>query len=145
MQLFSDELDIWLRHRFGYRARLTYQGMSNTVDARRVKVGVYLRLVKQSIEGHEWSSNTLVIARIEFRERHKGHGRALLRFLVTQAERFGYDKIAIECASEDIGIQSFCAKFFFDQPTSQRRNSNWIASVEHVSHELGRAGIDLMV
>lgn len=144
IELFADELDIWLRQRFDYRARLAYRGMSNTVDTRRVKVGLYLRLVTHSVEGHEWPSNTLVIAKIEFRERHKGHGRALLRFLVTQAERFGYDKIAVECASEDIGIQSFCAKFFFDQPTSPRRNSNWIASVEHVSHELGRARIDLM-
>ncbi|MET0964195.1 MAG: hypothetical protein ABWY05_15470, partial [Noviherbaspirillum sp.] len=57
----------------------------------------------------------------------------MLRFLLTQAERCAYDKITVECASDDIGIQSFCAKFFFDQPTSPRRNSNWIAAVEHVS------------
>jgi GNAT superfamily N-acetyltransferase len=133
IELFADELDSWLRHRFHYRARLTHSGMNGTVDARRAKVGLYLRLITRSIEGYPWPANTLVIARVEFRERHKGHGRALLQFLLTQAERFRYDKIAVECASDDIGIQSFCAKFFFDQPTSPRRNSNWIATVEHIS------------
>jgi GNAT superfamily N-acetyltransferase len=133
IELFADELDSWLRHRFHYRARLTHCGMSGTVRARRAKVDLYLRLITHSIKGVPWPANTLVIARIEFRERHKGHGRAFLRFLLAQAERFGYDKIAVECTSDDIGIQSFCAKFFFDQPTSPRRNSNWIAAVEHVS------------
>jgi GNAT superfamily N-acetyltransferase len=136
IEWFADELDGWLRHRFDYRARLTHPGMSNSVVALRVKVDLYLRLITHSIEGYQWPANTLVIARIGFREQHKGHGRALLRFLLTQAERFGYDKIAVECAGDDIGIQSFCAKFFFDQPTSPRRNSNWIASVEHVSNAL---------
>lgn len=136
IELLSDEIDTWLRHRFHYRARLAHFGLGGTIHARRARVDLYLRLITRSIEGHLWPANTLVIARIEFKERHKGHGRALLQLLCAQAERFGYDKIAVECANEDVGIQSFCAKFFFDNPASPRRNWNFIATVEHVSFML---------
>jgi hypothetical protein len=134
---FVETLDTWLRDRFRYRSQLTDIGMSpNTITVRRAKVQLYLRFLPLSFNDKPWPQRTLVIASIEFKDQHKGHGRALLRFFVDQAERFGYDKIGVECTGPQIGIQSFCAKFFFDVPTSERRNYNWIASVDHIAKVL---------
>ena len=135
IELLADELDDWLRHRFSYRARTTDLS-GNVINARRVRFDLYLRLISPSYENRLWPQHTLVIARIGFSEKHKGHGRALLQFLLSRAERYGYDKIAVESAGGDIGIQSFCAKFFLKLDTSSGCPFNWIASVEHVSHEL---------
>jgi GNAT superfamily N-acetyltransferase len=135
IELLADELDCWLRHRFAYRARLT-NWSGSTINVRRVKIDLYLRLITHASENRLWPQHTLVIARIGFREQHKGHGRALLRFLLTRAERFGYNKIAVESAGDSIGIQTFCAKFFCNLHTSTRCNSNWIASLQHVSEAL---------
>lgn len=133
---FVDSLDTWLRNRYRYRSQLAFIGMNNTVNVNRVKVQLYLRLCPRSFNDKPWPQNTLVIASIGFKEQHRGHGRALLQFFVEHAKRFGYDKIGVECISPKKGIQSFCAKFFFDLPTSETRNYNWIASVDHISKML---------
>jgi hypothetical protein len=135
IELFADELDSWLRQRFVYRARLT-DWSGNTVIARREKVDLYLRLVTNAFENRFCPEHTLVIARIGLMEQHNGRGRAFLRFLLSRAERFGYNKIAVESAGDDIGIQSFCANFCRRLHTSPRCDSNWIASVEHLSYAL---------
>lgn len=133
---FANELDAWLRDRFNYRSRFTYAGLGDVVVAKRVKVDLYLRLVREAPQGAMWPAKTLVIARMRFRDRRRGHGRALLQFLVGNAQRYGYEHIAVENTTEGAGIQAFCSAFFHDHPASLRRDTNWIALVTHLESVL---------
>jgi GNAT superfamily N-acetyltransferase len=142
---FTEKLDGWLRQRFaipaGARnlARLTPVG---NLNYRYGKVcELYLRLWPVVDEGIEyWPAKTLVIARLEFRGTRSGHGRALLAFLISQAEPYGYRNIALECTHDGDDIQGFAKKFGFEHawPHHPYPHSNWITSVERVAERLNQ-------
>ena len=99
----------FLAERFAYK-RHRVNRMYFTLNARMMKYDLYLRVF-----GHKtdfWPEGTLVIARIGFKNIKKGHGTALLRFLVEHADEVGYAHIAIECANAN--AQAFGVKLGFD-------------------------------
>jgi hypothetical protein len=135
---FAAKLDAFLRSRFGYQRELA-SSTFQTVRANRAKVQMYLRLQykPQRDEGF-WPQGTIVIASIKFREMRAGNGRALLEFLVQQAEQFGYDKIGVECTIPHDGIQGFCRHFFnpYAEEVSGHKDYNWIAPVSRIANQL---------
>lgn len=150
---FTETLDTWLRLHFDIDvnetdlANLTGSG---NLDYRywisnKRACDLYLRLWPPMYMDADtyWPENTLVIARIEFANTRAGHGRALLEFLVSQAELYGYDKIALECTHDGEGIQGFAKKFGFEYawPNLKRPNSNWIASVARVAERIDQTAL----
>jgi hypothetical protein len=98
---FTEKLDAWVRQRFDIDAsvtRLIYLRRVGTLDCRHYGAcDLYLRLWQPAFmedDGY-WPAKTLVIARMEFSNTRAGHGRALLDFLVRQAEVYGYENIAL--------------------------------------------------
>ena len=141
---FSEKLDEWARQHFDIDPTITdvvHLNRIGTMECRHEDAcSLYLRLWQPSfgdIDGH-WPANTLVIASIEFANTRAGHGRALLEFLVPQAELYGYDKIALEQTHDGDGIQGFVKKFGFEHawPTLERPQRNWIASVGRIAERL---------
>lgn len=119
-------LQQFLAERFSYkRDRVTRSGC--TLNANRVQYDLYLRVL-----GHKtdfWPEGTLVIARIEFKNIKKGHGTALLRFLVEHADEVGYAHIAIECANENaqafgvkLGFENYCDNHFIADVATVRKH-----------------------
>lgn len=147
---FTEKLDVWLRQHFAIDANETDLAdltPSGNLDYRyytfdKKVCELYLRLwppAYMEADGY-WPTNTLVIARIEFGNTRAGHGRALLEFLVSQAEIYGYDKIALECTYDGEGIQGFAKKFGFEHawPKLERPHSNWIAPVARIAESLSQ-------
>jgi GNAT superfamily N-acetyltransferase len=147
---FTETLDSWLRQHFNIDANETdlanLTGSGNLdyrywISSKRA-CDLYLRLwpdaFVDALGPGYWPTNTLVIARIEFADTRAGHGRALLDFFVSQAEAYGYDKIALECTYDGEGIQGFAKKFGFEHawPKLERPHSNWIASVGRIAERL---------
>jgi GNAT superfamily N-acetyltransferase len=145
---FTGKLDVWLRQHFDIDASetdLANLTLGGNLDYRyyisdKRACELYLRLWPNTgIEGEGyWPADTLVIARMEFRDMRAGHGRALLEFLVSQAALYGYDKIALECTYDGEGIQGFAKKFGFEHawPKLERPHSNWIAPVAKIAERL---------
>jgi hypothetical protein len=147
---FTEKLDVWLRQHFGIDASetdLANLTSSGNLDYRyyafnKRACDLYLRLWPPAYteEDGYWPANTLVIARIEFSNTRVGHGRALLEFFVSQAELYGYDKIALECTHDGKGIQGFAKKLGFEHAwlNLERPHSNWIASVAGIAERLNQ-------
>lgn len=116
----------FLTERFAYK-RHRVNRMYFTLNARMVKYDLYLRVF-----GHKtdfWPEGTLVIARIGFKSIKKGHGTALLRFLVEHAEEVGYAHLAIECANENaqafgdkFGFENYCSNHFIADVAAVRKH-----------------------
>lgn len=141
---FSEKLDKWARQHFHIDPTVTdvvHLNRIGTLECRHDDAcSLYLRLWQPSfgdIDGH-WPANTLVIASIEFSSTRAGHGRALLEFLVRQAEAHGYERIAIEHTHDGDNIQGFAKKFGFEHawPKLKHPHRNWIASVAQIAAHL---------
>lgn len=128
------ELAPFLVKSFGYKERYVKQhlnlGLSATVNAFTLKYDLYLRLFPRPEAG--WPRETLVLARIGFKEERKGHGRRLLTLITGLASEIGYKHIAIESANEN---SSAFGRRFGLQPMDERE-SNWIGSVVDVQRAL---------
>lgn len=81
--------------------------MGHTVNAHGEDYEFYLRVTPPP--GGIWDSETLVISRIGFKERRRGHGRNFLKFLVECAPILGYRKIGMECTNNS--SEAFGRKF----------------------------------
>jgi GNAT superfamily N-acetyltransferase len=147
---FAEKLDGWLRQRFDIDSSVTDLvsiTLAGNLDCRHYisnkrALDLYLRLWPDVfMEGHGyWPANTLVIARMEFSETRAGHGRALLKFFVQQADVYGYDKIALEHTHDGDDIQGFAKKFGFENawPKIELPHRNWIASVSRIAESLNQ-------
>jgi hypothetical protein len=105
-------------------------GLAATIKANTRKYDIYLRLFPSPEAG--WPRETLVLARIGFKDERKGHGRSLLTLITGLASEIGYKHIAIESANEN---SSAFGKRFGLQPMDERER-NWIGSVVDVQRAL---------
>lgn len=123
-----------LMQNFGYTARWVKQhsniGLGATLKAFTLKYDLYFRLFPNPEAG--WPRETIVIARIGFKDTRKGHGRRLLTLIAELAPEIGYQNIAIESANDS---SSAFGKRFGLQPMDDR-GSNWIGSVGDVQRAL---------
>lgn len=95
---FAALLKEYLKEHFGYKRLRVNEEPGRTVGARTAKYDLYFRVTPVYVDGG-WDSNTLVVARIGFQDERKGHGRALLQFLVDVADKLPYTHIGIEEAN----------------------------------------------
>jgi len=110
--IFAALLKEHLKERFGYKRLRVSKGLGRTVTAKTAKYDLYFRVTPVYVDGG-WDSNTLVVARIGFEDERKGHGRALLEFLVDIADKLPYTHIGIEQANPD--ATAFGVRFGFSQ------------------------------
>ncbi|NUU34752.1 hypothetical protein [Pseudomonas sp. C2B4] len=131
---FNSKLSHFLIEGFGYKPRWVNQrlgvGLTSTIKAYTMKYDLYLRMFPRPEAG--WPRETLVIARIGFKDERKGHGRRLLTLMTELAPELGYKHIAIECANEN---SSAFGRRFGLQPMDER-GSNWIGTVDDVQRAL---------
>lgn len=81
--------------------------MGHTVNAYGEDYEFYLRVTPPA--GGIWDSETLVISRIGFKDRRRGHGENFMKFLVECAPILGYSKIGMECTNNS--SEAFGRKF----------------------------------
>ncbi|MEO4013008.1 hypothetical protein [Pseudomonas rossensis] len=126
----------FLMQSFNYSERWVRQhsniGLGATLNAFTLKYDLYFRLFPNPETG--WPRETLVLARIGFKDPRNGHGRRLLTLIIGLASEIGYQHIAIECANEN---SSAFGKRFGLQPMDDR-GLNWIGSVDDVRRALGQ-------
>ena len=98
-EMILQAINEYLMDKFEYKTPPAHLGLNkSTIDARRKKVDLYLRMIEFS--GGLWDTDTFVIARIGFQEERKGHGTDFLRFL-TNVLPVQYKYIGIECVNEN--------------------------------------------
>lgn len=128
------QLTPFLMQNFGYSERWVKRylnvGLGATLNAFTLKYDLYFRLFPKPETG--WPRETLVLARIGFKDTRKGHGRRLLTLITELASEIGYQHIAIESANDN---SSAFGKRFGLQPMDDR-GSNWIGSVGDVQRAL---------
>ncbi|HEY8157291.1 MAG TPA: hypothetical protein VIF10_01185 [Methylobacter sp.] len=88
-----------------------------------------------------WDENILVIVRIGFEEQRVGNGTSFLRFLVRMSDKYGYERIGIECATNE-QIVGFAKKYGFE---CYEKEGDWIASVDNLKKLLERSPGDCQV
>lgn len=116
----------FILQRFTYKARYVQQKVwksFGTVSALSTQFDLYFRLFAKPDEN--CPRETLVIARIGFKQQRAGHGRALVERLVELAPTLGYQHIAIECANAK--ASAFAERLGFSSYDSRR---NWVASID---------------
>lgn len=129
-KLFADLLACYLAEHFSYKRNYVSVGLAPTVCARTDKYDLYFRVMPAD---DFWGHDTLVIARIGFKQSRRGHGRRLMAFLVECADCVGYSKIGIESINND--SEAFGAKFGL----SQYKNGNHLkGSVDQIKAHLSR-------
>ena len=119
----------YLEQQFGLKKNNVRPGLGCTVSARTGRYDLYLRVTPPP--GGLWDSETLVIARIEFRSIRKGHGRQFMTFLAECASLVGYNKIGIECTNES--SQAFGERLGLQQHGD---SNNMLGTVEKVVEHL---------
>jgi len=112
---------------------------NNNIIAHTEDFDIYLacRPVKRT----GWSENVLVIVSISFMTQRVGNGTSFLRFLIKIADKYGYERIGIECATNEM-IVGFAKKYGFER---YKREENWINSVENLKKLLERGPGDCHV
>lgn len=95
---FSILLTAYLSKEFCNSKKITNSVTGHTVNALGDGYELYLRITPPP--GGIWDSETLVIARIGFKEHRRGNGRKFIHFLVECASILGYSKIGLECTNE---------------------------------------------
>lgn len=129
---FATLLEQYLMQHFNFRRPQVSLGLSPcTVVAKTGKYDLYFRVTPPSATG--WESDTLVVSRIGFQKQRKGHGRALMRFLVEAADKLPYSRIGIEQANPD--AMAFGARFGF---VRCGEGKDLLASVGDVMESLGQ-------
>jgi hypothetical protein len=91
-------LTSYLSREFSNSKKIGESVMGHTVNAHGEDYEFYLRVTPPP--GGIWDSETLVISRIGFKDRRRGHGRNFMKFLVACASILGYSKIGIECTND---------------------------------------------
>lgn len=123
---FASLLKTHLKEHFDYKRLRVSEWLGRTVVAKTAKYDLYFRVTPTSVDGG-WDNSTLVVARIGFREQRRGHGRALLQFLVDVSDKLPYTHIGIEQANPD--ATAFGTRFGF---TRYGKGKDLLASVDDV-------------
>lgn len=126
----------FLVQQFGYSDRFVKRylnlGAGPTINAYTLKYDIYLRLFPTPRAG--WPRETLVIARIGFKNQRKGHGRNLLSLLAGMATEIGYHQIGIESTNEE--SRAFGKRYGL-KPLDQ--TNNWIGTVDEIQRALAQS------
>ncbi|GGP26817.1 hypothetical protein [Silvimonas amylolytica] len=93
----SNELKNYLLSVFGRKIKCSPNVVSNSIEVSSPECALYLRVGGTSVN---WPKNTLVIARLGFKETRYGHGARLLRFFLETQGVHGCSYIGIESANE---------------------------------------------
>jgi GNAT superfamily N-acetyltransferase len=132
----SEDLIPYLRdfilERFTYKPRYVQQRVWRsfaTISALSTQFDLYFRLFGRP--DANCPRDTLVIARIGFKHRRAGHGRALIERLVELAPTFGYQHLLIESANAK--ASAFAERMGFT-PYENRRN--WMGSADAIRQAL---------
>ena len=128
---FATSLTCWARNEFHYKRIWADLAWANVVCIRASRVDLYFRhSLKNPQTG--FSETALVIARMAFKEQRAGHGRSLLQFLLKVQPEYGFQSLALECASTP-SIHEFARKFGFEEICNPGRQSDYLATVESLS------------
>ncbi len=134
MELEKDEhslckdLNHYLKGRYGYRKDPAYVCHRGKIGAHRSKFDLYFRT---NPVGYFWPEQTLIIARIGFKDVQKGHGANLMTFLCRIADKYGYNYIGLERVNDN--SKAFALKLGF---CALRSNSEYVVSVEKLARIL---------
>ena len=121
---FMNALEKFLRARFRYKTQLTSKSLGPTIRVSRHSVELYLRFKPKHYA--QDLDRPLVIAVMHFRQRKKGHGTALLNFLIDLADEFDLGTIVLE--STNIASTSFAKKRGFIRYPAMR--NTWQVSID---------------
>jgi len=121
---FMKVLEKFLRTRFNYKTQLTVKSLGPTVTVSRHSVELYLRFKPKHYA--QDLDRPLVIAVMHFRQRQKGHGTALLNFLIDLADEFNLGTIVLE--STNIPSTAFAKSRGFIRYPAMR--NTWQVSIE---------------
>lgn len=113
---FTQKLNTYLMDRFGYKSPLGKANKNRTIYLDRDRVSLFIRY---RIKGEYWENETLVIAMFGFKEKRKGHGTDLLKFLCEQCEYYGIHYIGIEKTNEQ--SKAFAIKYGFHELTEKEQ------------------------
>jgi hypothetical protein len=133
------DLNEYLMSEFGCKTPPVRFPIGNSILAHRRAFNIYL--YHKPTEAAGWGKNTLVIVSIEFQKQRAGNGSSFLRFLVRISDKYGYERIGIECATNE-KIVGFARKYGFEH---HGREGNWIASVGNLKKMLERSPGDCQI
>ena len=123
---FCDLLNDYLMARYGYKTKLAKLMPGLRIHVSRSLVHLYARLRPNPAI---WKEDTLVIAKLGFKEIGKGNGTSFLKFLAVNAPVIGVKYIGIEQA-QSVPMINFVQKYNFEQKCAV---SNWTISLEKLT------------
>ena len=124
---FMIALEKFLRTRFKYKTQLTIKCLGSNIAVSRHSVELYLRF-KPKHYSHV-VDRPIVIAKMYFSQRKKGHGTALLNFLIDLADEFDLGSVVLE--STNTASTEFAKKRGFIRHPTMR--NTWQVSIENLS------------
>lgn len=131
-EALAPHLADYLAAHFSYKPRYVKQSLNpsfSTISAFTLKYDLYFRAFPRPDEF--WPRESITIARIMFKERRSGHGRALIEMLVNLAPEFGYKFLTIESANKNAA--AFARQMGFTPFDKER---HWIGSIPDIQRAL---------
>lgn len=123
---FCGALNEYLMDRYGYKTFPAKLMPGFRIHVSRSLVHLYARLKPSPAI---WGEDTLVIAKLGFKEIGKGNGTSFLKFLAANAPDLGVKHIGIEQA-QTLPMINFVQKYNFEQICVV---SNWKISLDNLS------------
>jgi hypothetical protein len=123
---FCGVLNVYLMDRYGYKTLPAKLMPGFRIHVSRSLVHLYARLRPNTAI---WGEDTLVIAKLGFKEIGKGNGTSFLKCLAANAPVLGVKHIGIEQA-QSLPMINFVQKHNFEQTCVV---SNWIISLDNLS------------
>lgn len=123
---FCGALNGYLMDRYGYKTKPAKLMPGFRIHVSRSLVHLYARLKPNPAI---WGDDTLVIAKLGFKQIRKGNGVSLLQFIAVNAPILGVKHIGIEQA-QSLPMLNFVQKYNFEQICVV---SNWKISLKKLS------------
>ncbi|QIL42391.1 hypothetical protein G7074_25890 [Pedobacter sp. HDW13] len=132
LEIIKEAVNRYLMEQFGYKKNIAeYCRYSTNLQALTKKIDLYLRFIDDT---QILKNPTIIIARIEFKEQQKGHGKRLLAFLCTLADEHGFSFIEMEGCTKNGAAFSEAFGFY---PTGSQR-LHWRTSVDDLKTALAK-------
>ena len=129
-QIFKNNLKDYLINRYSSKNINRLIDDTHTILAHSKMFDLYFRVSLPKDRKHRiWDHETLVIAKINFKEQRIGNGTSLLQFLVSQSKLLNFNKIGLEMTNNS--ASNFAKKHGF----SQINEKNWVISIEDLKVE----------
>ena len=129
-EIFRNNLKNYLINRYGSKNIDRLIDGTHTLLVSSKMFNLYFRVSLPKGRKHRiWDYETLVIARINFKEQRVGNATSLLQFLVTQSKLLKFKKIGLEMTNNS--ASNFAKKHGF----SQINEKNWVISIEDLKVE----------